>query len=199
MGGHVCKTKRKDFNRNGWGIKTWKVKNGEEDMEVELISRKMGTQRQYEEGKILKAKYNKKYREISAGEEGPRYLRKENLDEISRRDEVRALIKLRCGNIEQENQYWLGEIHRACLFCGEGKDCLEHYVRECQDIKKWFKDLGGDEEEIINRIWRNELDGTKGRTLRKLWKEREKVLRRRTQDNFEGVGGREGGRNNRNG
>lgn len=41
MGGHVCKTKRKDFNRNGWGIKTWKVKNGEEDMEVELISRKI--------------------------------------------------------------------------------------------------------------------------------------------------------------
>lgn len=43
--------------------------------------------------------------------------------------------------------------------------------------KKWFKDLGGDEEEIINRIWRNELDGTKDRTLRKLWNEREKVLR----------------------
>lgn len=72
-------------------------------------------------------------------------------------------------------------------------------MRECQDIKKWFEDLGGDEEEIINRIWRNELDGTKGRTLRKLWKEREKVLRRRTQGNFEGVGEREEGRNNRNG
>lgn len=172
MGKHVCKTKRKNFNRNGWGIKTWKMENGEEDKKVELISRKMGTERQYEEGKILKTKYNKKYKEISAGEEGPRYLRKENLDEISRRDEVRALIKLRCGSIEQENQYWLEEINRTCLFCGEGKDCLEHYVRECQDIKKWIKDLGGDEEEIIIRIWRNELDGTKGRTLRKLWKER---------------------------
>lgn len=141
MAGQVWKTKRKDFNRNGWGIEAWKMKNGE-DMEVELISREMGIQKQYE-GKILKAKYNKKYKEVSAGEKGPRYLRKENLDEISRKDEVRALIKIRCGNMEQDNQYWLGESHRACLICGEGKDCLEHYVRECQDIKKWFEDLGG--------------------------------------------------------
>lgn len=60
------------------------------------------------------------------------------------------------------------------MFCGEGKDCLEHYMKEFQDIKKWFEDLEGDEEEIINRIWGDELDGTKGKILRKLWKERER-------------------------
>lgn len=79
------------YNRNGWSIEAWEVRNGEEDMEVELISREISTQRQHEEGKILKAKYNKRYKEISAGEEDPRYLRKENLEEISRGNEVKAL------------------------------------------------------------------------------------------------------------
>lgn len=41
-------------------------------------------------------------------------------------------------------------------------------MRECQDIEEWFVDLDMDEEEIINRIWRNELNRTKSRILRKL-------------------------------
>lgn len=128
-----------------------------------------------EEGRIIKAKYNRKYKEISSNEEGPRYLTKENLKEVSRGDEVRALINLRCGNMEQENKYWLEENQRVCLFCGEGKDCIEHYVRDCQKIKDWFMELGADEERIISRIWEDE---TKGRILRKLWRERKRKLRK---------------------
>lgn len=121
-------------------------------MEVELISKEDDTQRQYEEGRILKVKYNKKYKEVILNDEGPSNLRKENLKEISREDEMRDLIKLSCGNMEQENKYQLRENCRVCLFCGKGKDCLEHYVRECQDIKEWFVELGMDEKEIINLI-----------------------------------------------
>lgn len=150
-------------------------------MKVELISKEEDTQRQYEERRILKVKYNKKYKEVILND-GPSNLRKENLEEISREDEMRDLIKLRCGNVEQENKYWLRENYRVCLFCGKGKDCLEHYVRECQDIKEWFVELGMDEKEIINLIWENELDKTKGRILRKLWKESERELRKENND-----------------
>lgn len=170
------------YNRNEWGIETLEVRNGGgEDTKVELISKEEDTQRQYEEGRILKVKYNKKYKEVILND-GPSNLRKENLEEISREDEMRDLIKLRCGNVEQENKYWLRENYRVCLFCGKGKDCLEHYVRECQDIKEWFVELGMDEKEIINLIWGNELDKTKGRILRKLWKERERELRKENND-----------------
>lgn len=34
--------------------------------------------------------------------------------------------------------------------------------------KEWFVELGMDEEEIINRIWGDELDRTKSMILRKL-------------------------------
>lgn len=77
-------------------------------MKVELISKEEDTQRQYEEGRILKVKYNKKYKEVILND-GPSNLKKENLEEISREDEMRDLIKLRCGNVEQENKYWLRE------------------------------------------------------------------------------------------
>jgi len=33
----------------------------------------------------------------------------ENLEKISREEEVRALIKLRCGNLEKANKYRLNE------------------------------------------------------------------------------------------
>lgn len=69
---------------------------------------------------------------------------------------------------EQENKYWLKENYWVCSFCDKGKDCLEYYIRECQNIEEWFVDLDMDEEEIINRIWRNELNRTKSRILRKL-------------------------------
>jgi len=34
---------------------------------------------------------------------------------LDRGEEVRALIKLRCGNLERANKYWLGEEAWTCI------------------------------------------------------------------------------------
>jgi len=46
---------------------------------------------------------------------GVRDIKVENLEEISRGEEVRA-VKLRCGNSENANKYWLNEEHWRCVF-----------------------------------------------------------------------------------
>jgi len=45
---------------------------------------------------------------------------------------------------------------------------MEHYVKECREIKDWFVDLRKDKEEIINKIWTENLKGSKGKVLRRL-------------------------------
>ena len=47
--------------------------------------------------KIHKARYNERYKEIETNGRNPEYLRKENLGEGTRGEEMRALFKLRCG------------------------------------------------------------------------------------------------------
>lgn len=49
------------------------------DFETELISGERDIQRQREEGKIVGAKHNVKYKQIEVKEGGPKYLRKECL------------------------------------------------------------------------------------------------------------------------
>jgi len=56
----------------------------------------------------------------------------------------------------------------AVFFCGEGRDNVEHYVRECRITKEWFMELGKNKEEIIKRIYSENLEGNKGKMLRKL-------------------------------
>jgi len=43
-------------------------------------------------------------------------LKRENLDETGKRKEVRALIKLRCGNLGKMKKYWLDEGQWSCVF-----------------------------------------------------------------------------------
>jgi len=58
-----------------------------------------------EEGRILKARYNKRYREISLDDRIPSYLKSENLEDTSMEYEVKVLINLKCGNLEMANKY----------------------------------------------------------------------------------------------
>lgn len=102
-----------------------------------------------------------KYKEIEVEGRGPRYLRSENLNKIGKGDKVKALIKLRCGNMEGANKYWLEESHWGCTFCKEGRDNVEHQVKECQIIRERLKELGEDEGRIIQRIWEENLDEVK--------------------------------------
>jgi len=59
---------------------------------------------------------------------------------------------------------------------------MEHYVRECEKVKEWFSGLGGEENEILKRIWDEDLDSDKGRILKKLWKEKEKRIKAKEKE-----------------
>jgi len=52
-------------------------------------------------------------------------LRSENLEVTGIGDEVKALIKLRCDNLEMANKYWLNEGQWICLFCKKERDSIE--------------------------------------------------------------------------
>lgn len=40
-----------------------------------------------------------------------------------------------------ENKYWIEEKERGCLFCGKGRDRIEHFVRDCRVAKEWFRNF----------------------------------------------------------
>jgi len=86
------------------------------------------------------------------------------LEIVNRGEEIRALVKIRYGNMEKENK-WPEDRQRRCVFCDEGKEekSLEHYVKDCQRIKEWFVEL---EERIIDRIVREDLDEIKNKVIR---------------------------------
>ena len=67
--------------------------------------------------------------------------------------EMRALFKLKCGNLEEGNKYWVEEHTRKCIFCGKGKDNLKYYVEECSEIRERFTKLGKDKEEILRKLY----------------------------------------------
>lgn len=80
--------------------------------------------------------------------------------------------------MEGANKYWLEESHWGCTFCKEGRDSVEHQVKECQIIRERLKELGEDEGRIIKRIWEENLDEAK-RGFKKWWKEKEKELNKK--------------------
>jgi len=153
-----------------------------EELEKGIIEYERGILRKEKEERISNARYNPRYKEIGVAEGCPRYLKTESLEEASKGDEIRALVKLRCGNLENANKYWLEEKLRECVFCGIGEDSMEHYVRECGKTKEWFRGLGGEEREILKRIWGEDLDRVKGRLIKRLWKEREKRIKAKEKE-----------------
>lgn len=55
---------------------------------------------------------------------------------------IRALVRVRCGNIEDDNKYWLGGEKRICVICKEDKDNWEHFVEECKSNKGMVRGVG---------------------------------------------------------
>ncbi|KYM93610.1 hypothetical protein ALC62_15968 [Cyphomyrmex costatus] len=169
------------YNRNGWGIGNSRITDNEQDnLETEIIDRERDVQMQWEDSRIGKARYNKKYKELIDKIRGPAYLRVARLELIKRGDVVRALAKLRCGNLGEANKYWLEEgEEKRCIFCKKkvGIIGIEHYVRECEEMEERFNVLGEDKGRILERLWSEELDETKGKVIRNLWKDRDKILK----------------------
>jgi len=127
--------RRKFYSRYGWRIEEreeagWELEHREREM------REKEKERSEEEGnlKIMVARYNNRYKEILAEEEVPRYLKKISMEKGLMGDRIKALIKLRCGNLEGWNKFWLEENKRMCMFCGNGRDNMEHYVGGCRKV-----------------------------------------------------------------
>lgn len=91
------------------------------------------------------------------------------------------MIKVRCGNMEENNKYWREENNKMCKFCNTGKDSLEHYVEECNRTKSWFQKVGRNKEEKLRNIRNDKLDRNKGKCLVRLWKEKERIVRKGKQ------------------
>lgn len=49
-------------------------------------------------------------------------------------------------------------------------------MKECKKVKDWFTELGNNEEDRLKRIRDDTLNNIKGRTLLRLWKEKERII-----------------------
>lgn len=166
------------YNNLGWGtaaINTWNRE--ESNMEGIIKCRIIDIQNQTVNSKIDKARYNLRYKGIEVKDGKPKYLLSDNIDKIEKGDSIRALLRLRSGNMEEANKYWTVEEKKLCSFCKKGMDNLVHYVTECKAVKGWFTELGNNEEGRIEALYNDELGIKKGKILNKLWKEKEKLLK----------------------
>jgi len=99
---------------------------------------------------------------------------RENLEKTNQGEGVRALTRLRCGNMEEWNKYWLEKGERRCSFCS--KDNFKHYIEGCREIKDWFSVLRTRKEEVWKKIWSEDArDARKGEVLVRIWKAKEKI------------------------
>lgn len=111
------------------------------DVEGEIIRKEKDLQIQWEDDKIREAKYNRRYKDFIWSEEGPRYLREEKIKKVGIGNGIRALVKLRCGNLEERNKYWMENDERKCIFCKEKQDCIDcivYYMNNCRITQGWF-------------------------------------------------------------
>jgi hypothetical protein len=170
--------REKFYNRNGWSVLAIEeMRKKDINMEKELTQRERDIQMQWINSKIKEAKYNKVYKKIGMEIIKPSYMRNLNNYEHYIGDRVRALIRTRCGNMEEDNKYWLEEEKRRCVFCGEGRDNLEHYIGKCKEIKERFRELGETEEDRLKKVMNDELSEVKGKLLERIWKEKEKIYK----------------------
>jgi len=72
--------------------------------------------------------------------------------EWKRGDEIRALFKLRYGNLEEKNKYWLGIEEGGYLFYDASENNLEHCVKECEETGDSFEELGKELRKIVRNL-----------------------------------------------
>jgi len=110
--------REKYYNRNGWGtIAIDNMSREERNIKEELRERERDVQRQMEDYRVEEARYNKSYKSVRIVGKAPEYLEIDRLRKIENGEGVRALIRVRCGNMEEDNKYWLGKEKRKCAFC----------------------------------------------------------------------------------
>ena len=88
-------------------------------------------------GKIRDSKYNTRYREL-ATERMPRYLRK-----FKKEINIDIIARLRCGNLERINKYWLKDEDKLCRLCKKERETVEHVVVNCEKSKEIMEKIRG--------------------------------------------------------
>ncbi|KAI4480459.1 hypothetical protein M0802_014199 [Mischocyttarus mexicanus] len=61
------------------------------------------------------------------------------LEYLSKRGEggsKKLIARARCGNIEENNKYWLDQDERRCTLCRAEAATLKHLIDRCQKIKR---------------------------------------------------------------
>lgn len=117
-----------------------------------LKNREGDVQRQKDDRRIREAKFNREYKDLMERDKRANIWTRDVSVEREEGEDIKALVNLRLGNLEENNKYWLDEGVRICVFCDRGRDNLSHYVKECREISNWFEDLGGSAEERINKL-----------------------------------------------
>jgi len=67
---------------------------------------------------------------------------------------VRALINLRCRNLE-DNKYWLEKSRRNYIWRGTETICI---MWECEKVKGRFTELGEEGSKVLGRLREEDLD-----------------------------------------
>ena len=128
---------RKEFY-NSLGLSEAEVENmraAEKEIYEETEAREKDIARQINLGKIRESKYNEEYRKLVV-DKVPVYLRKHR-----RGIEIDIIAKIRCGNLERANRYWLKEEDRSCRICKKERETFEHIILECEDAKTMMDTL----------------------------------------------------------
>lgn len=127
----VCKTRnieeRKQYlERNGYS-QVGLDQLLENNLEIigKFRSRDREVQKQRQWNSIDAARYNPMYKYIVSSTI-PRYL-----SQAGRGDSQKIIARMRCGNMEEVNRYWLVEEKRNCLLCKIETGTFKHLLEEC--------------------------------------------------------------------
>jgi len=65
---------------------------------------------------------------------------------------------------------------------------MEHFVSECREIRERFRKLSSYKEERLARMWSDDLDREKGKVLKSFWKEKQRRMKMRKEEDIAQLG-----------
>ncbi|XP_054004883.1 uncharacterized protein LOC128890435 [Hylaeus anthracinus] len=65
-----------------------------------------------------------------------RALRPEYLNKTGKTDNQKLVARIRCGNLEEGNRYWVKEEDRKCGLCKLEKETLKHLIEDWQELER---------------------------------------------------------------
>lgn len=144
--GEEIEERGKFYRENGYSSKGIKILREREVNVTGMVKeREMERFGQWIEGKIARAKYNVRYKEIKAI----------------------AIARWRCGNEEDKNRFWMAEEKRKCKICKEAEGSLEHAFTHINRERLKVSDILGDDGEGRVVVWIRELKKLRDASERK--------------------------------